>query len=214
VSGHDSKGGFTLLEMTMAMTIMGVALAGAAMVSKSGSEAYRTGAATTQLEQNLHRALLRAADEISATGAALLVPDPLEGLAYDDLYFQPVIGFSGASPDLGPSNRLVAELEPSEAPDGIDNDGDGLVDERELVLVRDAGGAGEQRVVLCRGVLEYLEGETFNGADDNGNGIEDEPGFHFERNGNVMTIRLSLGGQDHLGRVFVRTAELDARMRN
>lgn len=208
------RAGFTLIEMSIALSCLGVALASAAMVSNTGSSAHRATASIQRLEQNLHRALERAAWELAATGGDHLEPNPVDGLAYDDLEFQAVIGFTGTNPDLGPTSQLVAELEAGEVQDGIDNDGDGLVDERNLVLVRDVDGPNEQRVVICHGVLEFLEGETFDGTDENGNGLEDEPGFHLERNGNVITIRLSLGSQDPDGRVFVRTAELDTRMRN
>ena len=143
-----------------------------------------------------------------------LDPDPIQGLPYQGLEYQVVTGYTGTTPDLSSTRQIVAEAEAGDAPDGIDNDGDGLIDERALVFIRDVGLATQRRIVLCKGVLEYLEGETFNGADDNLNGLEDEPGFHLERNGDVITIRLSVGKQGPGGVTLVRTAELDVRLRN
>jgi len=209
-----ARGGFTLLEMTIALSLLGVALTSAAMVSKTGGDAHQTTTAIQGLEQNLHRALERAASEIALSGVDHLTPDPLEGLAYDDIEFQAVVGFTGAVPDLGPVSQLVTQLETGEVLDDADNDGDGLVDERDLLLIQDVYGGDRRQVVLCHGVLEYLEGETFDGADENGNLLEDEPGFHIERNGNVLTLRLSLGSQAPNGQILIRTAELDTRMHN
>jgi len=203
-----------MLEVVIAAALLCMALASAAMVSQTGSGAYRTNQAIGALEQTLHRALEQASGQIAATGIDHLEPDPLEGLAYGDLQLQPVVDYTEAGPVLGPTNQLLTQMEAGELADGVDNDGDGLVDERDLLLIRDVGGPNEKRVVLCHGVLEYLEGETFDGTDENDNQLEDEPGFHLERNGNVITLRLSGGHQDPRGEVMVRTAEMSVRMRN
>ena len=206
--------GFTVVELVISVTILGLALSSAAIVSKTGNDAHRASTAVQAVEQTLQSALERAAAELATTGADHLEPDPVEGLAYDDVEFQAVVGQTDGEPDLGDTSQLVMELDNGEFDDGVDNDGDGLVDERRLVLVRDVGGADEQRVVLCRGVLEYLEGEDGNGVDDNDNGLVDEPGFHLERDGDVLTLRLSIAEMGPQGTLLVRTAELDTRMRN
>ena len=210
----NKRSGFSLVEMTIAVSILGVALGSAAMVSKTGGDAHQTNAAIQSLENSLNQSLARLATELASCGVNHLNPDPIEGLPYQDLDYQVVVGYTDTTPDLSATRQIVAEAEGGDANDGIDNDGDGLIDERTLVLVRDVGLATERRVVLCKGVLEYLEGETFNGDDDNGNVLEDEPGFHLERNGRVITIRLSVGKQGPGGLTLVRTAELDVRLRN
>lgn len=209
---HQS--GFTLVEIVLAIGLLSVVLGGAAMVSQTGADAQRSMTAVAALEQNLQRSLQRAAAELTTSGVGLLQPDPVEGLAYDDLDFQQIIGQTDGVADPGPTQQLVTELEPGEFDDGLDNDGDGLVDERRLLLIRDPGGDDEQRVVLCSGVLELLDGELANGLDDNGNEVEDEPGFHLERNGSVLTLRMSLGVRGMGGDVLVRTSQLDVRLRN
>ena len=76
------QSGFTLLEVVIAAGILSIALAGAAMVSRTGNEAHETGAATQALERVAHGALEKVASELARTSADSLEPDPVEGLAY------------------------------------------------------------------------------------------------------------------------------------
>lgn len=112
------------------------------------------------------------------------------------------------------ATRVEFRLEPGEVDDGLDNDGNGLVDEGELVLVRDAGGADELEIVLANGVREHLEGELPNGVDDNDNGLVDERGITFERVGSDLRIRLTLETTGRDGRILTRTLETTAWSRN
>jgi len=211
---HTSRrSGFTVVELALAMGILGLALALAGMVTRTGNSAYRAAEAGRKLEQNLHRALDRAVTELEATGTDYLDPTPAEGLAYNRLEYQHLL-LQGANAVPGPTSRLSFEYETGEINDGIDNNGNGLVDEGILVLVRNVGLTSQQRVVLCHNVRELLEGEIANGTDDNGNLLDDEPGFFIQRAGSVVTIRLSVEGIGADGTVLVRTAESSARMRN
>jgi hypothetical protein len=62
-------------------------------------------------------------------------------------------------------------------------------------------------------VGELGEGETANGADDNGNGIIDEGGFNVFQDGDVLYLRLSLEEPGEDGSI-VRTLETSVRLRN
>ena len=116
--------------------------------------------------------------------------------------------------DWSNQHRLAFEYDTGEVDDGVDNDGDGLADEGNLVLRRNDGLANEVRIVLCRGVAELFEGELANGIDDNGNGVVDEAGFNVHRVGDVLTIRLTV--QDALGQgvILTRSLETSSRLRN
>ena len=111
-------------------------------------------------------------------------------------------------------NRLELRYEDDEVDDGIDNDGDGVVDEGVLVLIQDWMGPTEQEVVLCHGVREFLEGETPNMLDDNGNGLIDERGFSVDLDGENLTFRLSLERVDASGNTVIRTLESSVWLRN
>ena len=110
--------------------------------------------------------------------------------------------------------EIAFEYETGEIDDGRDNNRNGLVDEGVVVLLRDAGGANEQRVVLCHGVRERLEGELVNGLDDNGNGLVDEKGFCLQWVDGVLALWLSIELIDGNGMHEVRTLQTSVRIRN
>lgn len=205
--------GFSLIELGVAILVLGVALGSAAMVSTSSRQAYRFSMTETGLEQRLHTALRRAADELALTGETLIDPDPLPAVFCADLQYQHVT-IDGADVVLGPLARVRCELEPGETADGDDDDGDGLVDERRLVLIRNDGEPDEQLVVLANGVRSLGAGEEPNGADDDGDGLVDEPGFWVERDGRVLVLRLTLQARGPGGELLERSAETTVRMRN
>ena len=47
-------------------------------------------------------------------------------------------------------------------------------------------------VLRARSLAEYAEGETFNGVDDNGDGLIDESGFAIERMGAALEVTVTL----------------------
>ena len=110
--------------------------------------------------------------------------------------------------------RIEFQYDPAEIDDGIDNDGDGLVDEGRAVLLRNWNTAAEKRTVLCNDVREYLEGETPDGNEENGNDLTDERGLCFELDGDRLTIRLTLEKTDHEGRLATVTVETTVHFRN
>ena len=124
------------------------------------------------------------------------------------------VGFAGGIILWGPDTQIVLEYDPNELDDGIDNDGDGLVDEGQVVWIENPGVPGERRVVLCRGVPEDLEGEIQNLLDDNGNGLIDERGFSLDVQGQVLTMRLTLQALDPAGRLLTKTVQSSVRIRN
>jgi len=124
------------------------------------------------------------------------------------------VGVVGTTPVWSVPMLITLEYEVSEVNDGIDNDGDGLVDEGQVVLVRDVGAPNAVRTVLVRGVSELLQGEQANGADDNANGVVDERGFNIRRVGDLVSVRLSVEGVDDGGNLTVRTVETSFKVRN
>jgi hypothetical protein len=209
------RAGITLLEVVLASGLLVTALGAVAMMSTKTEDAYQTASAALRIEQNLHRALHRAASELTTTGSDHLTPpNPAEAIAFQTIDFQSVVGNNGGLPALGSLSRLAMEISEGEIDDGVDNDFDGLVDEQEFVFRTGVGTGAEKRVVLCHDILEFTEGELEDGADNNGNLLADEPGFHFVRTGDVLTLRLSAAGFDHNGMRITRTAELVVRMRN
>ena len=123
-------------------------------------------------------------------------------------------GFAGGAPTWSSLTRIGFAYEPGEIDDAIDDGGDGLVDEGQLVMVQDVGTAAERTLVLASSVRELLEGELPNAADDNGNGLQDEGGVSFELVGETLLIRLSLERRDSDNQLLTRTVETGIRLRN
>lgn len=97
---------------------------------------------------------------------------------------------------------------------GLDDNGNGLIDERRVLLVPDTATPAEL-VSLGSQVRELAEGELPNGLDDNGNGIADEAGLWFRHDGSgTLTVSLSLERLDGRGGSIVRTLTTSVRMRN
>ena len=212
---HRGRAGITLLEVLLASGLMASALGTVALMSSSTEKAYLAASAVMQVEQRLHQALQRARSELAASGPAYLSPPNLaEGIAFDQISFRRVEGHDGLNPLAGELESLTLELAEGELDDGIDNNGDGLIDERVLLLRTATGTGAEKRVILCHQVREYFEGESPDGEDDNGNQLIDEPGFHIVRDGSLLTLRLSISGRDEQGRVIVRSGEVVVAMKN
>jgi len=206
------RAGFTLVELAIAVALFLLLMSSAIVAARGGMEAFRSSQDLSDLETRARRALDRAVFELLPVGGTELSPDPEGQFGTDALEFRQAVGLAGTAPVWGERRSLSLQLAPGELDDGLDNDGNGLVDDGELVLVRDVGGA-EQRIVLCRGVRELAEGEAPNGDDDNGNGVVDEAGFNVHRVDNVLFVRLTLEEPVPTGSIL-RTLETSVRIRN
>lgn len=217
------RAGFTILEMLISLGVMATLFMISMRVGASSSSAYRQATTGAKLSAEAKLTVDKVAAEMQLASIGTFFPDLDAGGVRNtsSLAFQQLVDIVGATPIYGgPTAGEVALIElrlsTGETDDGVDNDGDGLVDEQDLWLVRDLGAGSEVQVKLCTDVTERLEGEVAaaNGEDDNGNGLVDEAGFDIERNGDVLTIRLSVGGTDFRGQTIVRTAETAVRLRN
>lgn len=209
------RAGSTLIEMLIALALLGTVLGSLLAVGTTSTKLCDTGVTNTNLEASARRALDRLSRELAGARSG-----SLEALAESPLW-QEGIDFDRMSEmraDDGritwSANRAEFRFEPGEANDGLDNDGDGQADEGMLVLVQDAGGAEELELVLARDVREYQEGELANGIDDNGNGLVDERGVTFERVGRDLRLLLTLETTGPDGRTVTRTLTTTIWSRN
>ena len=211
----SNRGGFTLVEVLVATAILAILLGAVGITVLHGKENFRQGVTASVLDARGRRVLERMVTEIQGAQGAALNPNPLPPLGSSTLQFRVCNGYDGVAQIWGPLSQIQLVDDTREPVDGVDNDGDGMVDEARVVLVRDVGGAGQVQVTLAHNVARRLEGETANAADDNGNGLVDEAGLSFAIDGNMtLTIRLSLGARDPRGRTLVRTVQTAVHMRN
>ena len=206
--------GFTLIEVVLAAALMISFLLAIGFAMQRMSSAYRAGSVENQVEQNAHRLLEFVVGQIADAGVAGLDPQPTTDFGSSTLTFRHAAGYAAGAVVWGPEFQILWELEQGELNDGLDNNGNGLADEGNVVFVRNPGLPSEVRVTKGHWVREFLEGEVPNLADDNDNLLTDERGLSFHLQESVMTVRVSLERLHPEGRSITRTVETSVRLRN
>ncbi len=207
--------GFTLVEATIATTILGLILGAIGLTALRGKESFRQGVTVAMIEARAERLLAQIADELRYAGRASLPVLPLPPVGASTIEFRACNGYDGAATLWSTRTSIARVADPRDPEDGIDNDADGVVDEGQIVLTRNLGDLDEIDVVIGGGVRRLLQGEDANVLDDNGNGLIDERGLSFVLDGtSTLTIRLSLEALDPRGQPMVRTVQTTVSMRN
>jgi prepilin-type N-terminal cleavage/methylation domain-containing protein len=206
--------GLTLLEILFSMTIFSIVVSAAYALLFTGVDTYGMGMTISELERHAARVLDQIVDELSVSGLETTSPKPAPPSSSPSVLFQASAGFSAGTAQWAPARSVTLEYAPDDPNDGVDNNGNGMVDEGVVVLRENVGLGNERRIELTRWVREFLEGELPNGIDDNGNGLIDERGLSFDVSGDVWTVRLTLERRDSKGRVIVKTVETSVKSRN
>ena len=213
-----ARGGFSLVEVAVSLGILVAVLAALGLALERGMGLFRVRTATSDVETRAARALERMVRELrcAASGTVTDVSTPLGAPKFwaASLDYRPAEGWKDDALELGEPCRLELALAPGELDNGLDDNGDGLADERVVRLVEDAGGPGQRSTVLATNVSALLDGEVLNGLDDNGNGLVDEAGLCFDQEANLLTLRLSVEGRGPGGESIVRTFEDSLVLRN
>jgi len=167
--------GFTLLEVVIAVTILGMIAANVTMVSRSSAQAYEVGASTSALDAQLDRTMDRIAMALMAARTESLFPSNSVPMWTPNLTFDQSLGFEDGEEVIGEVERI--ERAPGTA---------------QVVWKQRPDTLEERRVVWTNWVRELLKDEQANGIDDDANGLIDEDGLSFTVDGNRVTIRLTL----------------------
>lgn len=211
---HES--GLSLTELMIALGVLSMVMGGIVTASLSGQGAYQRGISNTDLETRVNRAMERIVRDLSSANSGALSPPAADG--DDHLEFQRPADSIDGHIVWGPVTRYAFELMSGELDNGLDDNGNGLVDEGSLVRIEDPDGPDEKRLVIANRVSELLEGELPNGLDDNGNGLVDEAGLNFTlevgSGTNALVVRLSLQAVGPNGQTFSRTAQTRVALRN
>lgn len=168
-----------MLEILISFTILLLLVGLVAEAVSTSRGAYGQGMSSSAVESLARRTLDGMAVRLTGASAATVRVDnpapPPAANVITWIDWQAVDGYAGG-PILAPQSRIQLELMAGELDDGVDNNGDGMVDECRLVFVPDAF-AGGLEVGLAGFVTRFAEGEIANGVDDNGDGDIDEPGL-------------------------------------
>jgi prepilin-type N-terminal cleavage/methylation domain-containing protein len=209
------QAGYTLVELLLALALLSVIIGSIAMIGGTGTDLFKTSAARGVLEANARRALDRIRQELLSSDLSSLDTFPAAPLWDDGLTFDQPEEYSSRTGSIDWSSTVIEfRYDDGETDDGIDNDGDELVDEGIVVLIKAWNDPEERTVVLARNVREYLAGETANGLDDNGNGLIDERGLCFDLSDGNLSLHLTLERRDTDHVLFARTLESSVWLRN
>ena len=209
-----ARAGFTVIEVVLGAFLMASMLLVAGLATDRCMALFRQQRAVQGLTTSANRLLQRIASEVAFARRGSLQPPTIETQGSSSLQYQRCLGVTGGAVQWSATCSLSWERESGEADNGQDDDGDGLVDEGQLVLLQDVGLASEQRIVLGHGLCEFMPGETFDGADEDGDGRIDERGLCFLLAGDVLTIQVGLQALDPDGHLLTKVVETSAFLRN
>lgn len=213
--GAAWRRGFTLVEMMIAGVILAIVLYGLGVATLSARRAYQGGMAHDSLTARAQRTVDRIADLVVMSAAGRINPanpGPPSGSSW--LRFSTPNGWAGGAAVWGSETRVELLYTATDPNDGFDNDGDGFVDDGDVVMTLEVGTADERSVCLAHHVAEYAQGEAPGGGDENGNGLTNERGLFFRLDGDQLTISLTLVDLDSDGRNVVRNVSTTVTVRN
>ena len=206
--------GFTVVELAISLTLLLIVSGVVLMATRANSQAFRTGSTVAALDALAERAVDEICERLLASSRLQCDPQietPFHTMQVD---YQRAVDATGGVLTWGAPERLSFEYSQGELDDGVDNDGNGLIDEGRVVWTENPGLANEKSAILCNWVREYLEGETEDGTDENGNFLLDERGLSFDFDGNRVTVRLTLECLDPQGFRITRTVQRTIAFRN
>lgn len=211
---RTGREGMTLVELSVAMLILTLIIALPGMIFSTSSRAYSTGSLVGATDAATRRALDTITERLRSSSFAQ-IQESAAGIQTSSITFRASAGFVGTAIVWGNLERFELRPDPRDPLDGIDNDGDGLVDERQLVWIQNLGLANERVQVLCSNVRAMPEGEIpANGMDDNGDGFVDEEGLAFAYQNGQVRMQLVIQRSDSFGVVSQSAVQRQVGPRN
>jgi prepilin-type N-terminal cleavage/methylation domain-containing protein len=195
--GSRTRAGMTLLEMLIAMAVVGLVLGNVTMMVGSSSDVYEKESSKANLEDQLTQTLDRIVLALAGAGEGSLQPGTQSPSFHDSLEFRTSLGVQDGVVVHGDSERIELVVE---------DDGRVVWRERPEEI-------SGRSVTWTRWVRDFLEGEVSNGVDDNGNGLVDESGLVFVIRGSEVEVMLTLqrAGASGESSTYSRTAIVHCR---
>jgi prepilin-type N-terminal cleavage/methylation domain-containing protein len=172
---HACRDGFTVIELIIAMTLVGLVLTKLTLVMEQARRAHEDESVSMALGDQANELLDKIAYALVGSSREKLLPGSSAPFFGASLTYQISLGVEDG--DVVWSD-----------PEMIAFDEQGL----EIFWAQNAGEANERKVVWANTVSQMFEDELLNGDDDNGNGLADELGLSFVLDGDSVTIRLTL----------------------
>jgi len=191
------RSGYTLVELSICMVLLVIVTFKAAMLFDIATETQTEDTAQVALEDQARRTLDQIAFAVMGADRETLFPDPASPTYSEDVEYHVSLGVQGGVVIWGDPEKIALGGAGS-----------------QVVWSQNPGAANERRVVWANVVRPFLEGEVFNGVDDNGNGLVDEKGLNFTLQGDRVTIRMSLERTNSDGNVYTQSVESSVTLRN
>lgn len=192
-----SKGGFTLMEVTLGCALLSVVAYKAHGAMRSASDGLDQETQRAFIEDQARRVLRQVGFAIMGSNRESLLPSSTAPSSTNDLTYRVNLGIQDGAVVWSDLNKVAMD------PEAL-----------RVFHATNPGDTDEQRVYWTNLVAPYLEGEIPNGMDDNGNGLIDETGMSFAINGNSVTIFLTLQRLMDDGTSFVDTVSTVVTCRN
>lgn len=128
------RGGFTLLELSIASVVLLIVLGAMVRALTSGSSAFEEGTSVAEADANAQRLLDRIADELRDADFSTFAPPATAPFGSDSLTFNRGRGWAAGALVHGPTQILRSVIDTGELDNGVDDNGNGLIDEKGLVF--------------------------------------------------------------------------------
>lgn len=194
---HARRSGFTLVEMMIALVLLGIVVTKLTIVIGEARSSYGRESARMAVEDRALYVLDQIAFAVMGSDRGTLNPDPALPAFSSLLRYQISMGVEDG--EVVWSDPEVISL----SPDGA-----------SVYWAQNEGEPEQRLVVWANNVSQLLEKEFLNGADDNDNQLNDESGLNFVIDRDSVTIRLTLVGEDSEGQTINHTVETTVTCRN
>ena len=182
--------GFTLLEIVIVMLIFSIISTAALTLLISSQNVFGSGTTIANLENQARRIVEQLANEIQQSSVSRLSPAPPALPEYlDSMTYQINIGYVNGVIQWSTPITLAFQYAAGETDDGIDNNGNGMIDEGFLTRTQD-------------GVTQYI---TYWVKDD---------GFHLSIDRNKLRIHLELENTNNRGTIMETSVETIVELKN
>lgn len=194
------RGGFTLLELAIAMTILSLLAMNISMVTRTGSNAARSGAFYATLNDEADMALDRISLAVMSSDASDIYPVAVAPGFTDSITYSVRLGIENGEIVESPPESITYDQTPQTG---------------RIVWFQNPGLPGlERSVVWSNWVPHFQDAELENAVDDNGNDLTDESGLAFDMVGDRVNIHLTVERQSPDGKLVPATRRINVTCRN
>ena len=186
-----------MIEVCISMVILALILMNVHMVMRASTNAYKAGVVISSLESQADQTMHRIAMAVMSSSSQEITPSTEAPLFTPRIDYTINLGMEDGELIWSDPERI--ELQQATG---------------QIVWSQNPEDPEVRSVVWSNWASGFLEGEIPNGEDDNNNEITDEEGLSFTKEGDMVTILLTLERTDGEGVHYLKTLERHATCRN